>query len=87
MFLGRTFRMHSAVNQFISDAIYESKLKPDPNNDYQLVKIPSGYSGIINKEAGIVFVPVVHEGNTQASDEEVAEIKKLTSELIGRVNG
>ena len=30
-------------------------------------------------------MPVEHEGNTQASDEEVAEIKKLAHELLGRI--
>ncbi len=85
VFLGTTFRMHSAVNQFISDAIYESKLKADIDNDRQSIDVPEGYQGILNKDAGIIFVPVDHEGNTQASDEEVKEIKKLANELLGRI--
>ena len=44
-----------------------------------------GYNSILNKEAGIIFVPVEHEGNTQASDEEVDEIKKLVNKLLGRI--
>ena len=84
IFLGTTFRMHSAINQFISFAIYEGKLVADTNNDKQIVKVPEGYSGILEKNAGIIFVPVEHEGNTQASNEEVREIKKLTNELFGR---
>lgn len=84
IFLGTSFRMHSAITQFISDAIYEGKLVADSNNDRQIIKIPNDYSGIIKKEAGIIFVPVAHEGNTQASDEEVNEINKLTNELLGR---
>lgn len=85
VFLDTTYRMHSSVNQFISCAIYEGKLKVDSENDRQVVKIPDSYSGILNKEAGIIYVPVEHEGNTQASDEEVTEIKKLVKELSGRI--
>ena len=35
-------------------------------------------------KAGIIFVPVEHEGNTQASEEEVTAIKSLAESLIGR---
>ena len=84
VFLGTTYRMHSAVNQFISEAVYEGKLETDPENDRQLITIPAGYKGILNKEAGIITVPVMHEGNTQASDEEVERIVSLAHELLGR---
>lgn len=85
VFLGTTYRMHSTVNQFISDAIYEGKLESAPDNDRQCIKIPEGYKGILNKEAGIITVPVFHEGNTQASDEEVDQIVLLANQLIGRI--
>lgn len=85
VFLGTTYRMHSAVNQFISDAIYEGKLESAPDNDHQAIKVPKGYQGVLDKEAGIVTVPVFHEGNTQASDEEVEQIVLLAHQLIGRV--
>lgn len=84
VFLGTTYRMHSAVNQFISSAIYEGKLQADPDNDKQLIRIPAGYKGLLNQEAGIVAVPVRHEGNSQASDEEVQQILALAHELLGR---
>jgi uncharacterized protein len=32
----------------------------------------------------LIFIPVEHEGNTQASDEEVEAIKTITHELLGR---
>lgn len=85
VFLGTTYRMHSAVNRFISDAIYDGKLKADLENDRQSINVPEGYNGVLNKNAGIIFVPIEHEDNTQASDEEVFEIKKLATELIGRI--
>jgi predicted RecB family nuclease len=85
VFLGTTYRMHSAVNQFISDAIYEEKLESATDNDHQRIKVPDDYQGILNKEAGIITVPVAHEGNTQASDEEVEQIALLANQLIGRI--
>ncbi|CZI16345.1 putative DNA helicase [Legionella pneumophila] len=84
VFLGTTYRMHSAVNQFISDAIYEGKLESAVENDKQRIVVSESYQGILNKEAGIIAVPVMHEGNTQASDEEVEQIALLTQALIGR---
>lgn len=85
VFLGTTYRMHSAINHFISSAIYDNKLKSDVYNDKQSIKIGDGYNGVLNKEAGIVFIPVEHESNTQASAEEVDLIKQLVNELLGRI--
>ena len=84
VFLGTTFRMHSKVNQFISKYIYDGKLLSHPDNDLRVIDVPPKYKGPLNKNAGIIFVPVIHEGNSQASDEEAEEIKQLTNTLLGR---
>ena len=84
VFLGTTYRMHSKVNRFISDHVYEGKLEAHPVNDQRIIVVPPGYSGPLDQQAGIVFAPVEHEGNTQASDEEVAKIKELAEDLLGR---
>lgn len=84
VFLGTTYRMHPAVNDFISEHIYEGKLESHPANEKRIIEVPEGYQGKLNKEAGIIYVPVQHEGNIQASDEEVSEIKMLTQDLLGR---
>ena len=85
VFLDTTYRMHSAVNDFISQAIYQGQLKSDRENDKQKVTVPEGYTGPLDQEAGVVFVPVEHQGNTQASDEEVELIQRLVRELTGRL--
>lgn len=84
VFLSESYRMHSAVNQYISEYIYDGKLHAHPDNDQQLIHLPNDYQGELNKEAGVVFVPVHHQGNTQASDEEVDKIKSLVDELLTR---
>src|SRR5690606_11446419 len=85
IFLDTTYRMHSKVNEFISQAIYEGKLNSHKSNDLQVIQVPDGYKGVLNKEAGVVFIPVAHEGNTQASDEEVQAIQHAVNELVGRI--
>jgi predicted RecB family nuclease len=85
VFLDTTYRMHSSVNEFISKAIYQGQLKSHQSNDQQKVLVPTDYSGQLNQEAGVIFVPVEHQGNTQASDEEVVAIQQMVSELMGRM--
>jgi uncharacterized protein len=84
VFLGTTYRMHSKVNRFISEHIYEGKLGSHPSNDERIIDVPPNYDGLLNIEAGVLFVPVQHESNTQASDEEVVVIRELANNLIGR---
>jgi predicted RecB family nuclease len=84
IFLGTTWRMHPEVNQFISDAIYEGRLRAAEGNERQIICVPDGYAGVLNLEAGVLVVPVEHAGNTQGSDEEADQIAVLTQELIGR---
>ena len=89
VFLDTTYRMHSSVNEFISKHVYEGKLASHPSTETRTINLPTNYAGDINKEAGIVFVPVEHEGNSQSSDEEVIRIKQLVEELLTRefING
>ena len=85
VFLGTTYRMHSAVNRYISEAVYEGKLNADIANDMQVVAVPSDYQGLLDKNSGVIFVPVEHQGNTQASDEEIAAIADMAQEMCGRL--
>lgn len=85
VFLGTTYRMHSAVNRYISEAVYEGKLNADLDNDKQVVSVPSGYQGPLDKNSGVIFVSVEHQGNTQASDEEVEAIAAMAQQMCGRL--
>lgn len=84
IFLDTTYRMHSSVNQFISKHIYGGKLRSDVSTDKRFIDVPAGYQGLLDQPHGIFFAPVEHEGNTQASDEEIVEIIKLSNEMLGR---
>jgi len=84
VFLGTTYRMHPEVNTFISEAIYEGRLHTAEGNEKQVVRVPVGYEGALSKEAGIMFQPVEHEGNSQASEEEAVAVRDMAYELLGR---
>ncbi len=83
IFLARTWRMHPDLCTLVSDAIYEGRLLPAPPTRERVVRVPAD-AQLVSKEAGLLFVPVEHEGNVQASREEVATIESVVAELIGR---
>jgi len=84
VFLGTTYRMHPEVNRFISEHIYEAKLSAHPETEQRVLAVPQDYVGPLDKDAGIIYIPVEHEGNTQASEEEVLAIVKHAKDLLGR---
>jgi predicted RecB family nuclease len=84
IFLETTWRMHPEICTFISETFYEGRLQPEPHTKNRTIRIPDDGGSIVAKEAGIIFVPVIHEGNTQGSDEESEVIRKIVDELIGR---
>ena len=84
IFLDKTYRMHPDVNQFISDVIYEGRLETDSSTAKRKIIVPKNYKGTLNKDAGIIFQPVEHEGNTQASSEEAETIATMANKLLGR---
>jgi uncharacterized protein len=80
VFLDHSYRMHPQICAFISEAIYEGRLQSIDATKTNRVDSP-GLSG-----AGLVYIPIEHEGNRNRSEEEaqriVAEVTKL---LIGTV--
>lgn len=84
LFLPTTWRLHPAICRFISGAVYEDRLEPEPGTSRRVVRVPPKGVRWVPGEARVLFVPVEHEGNTQASDEEVARIRAIWRELKGR---
>ena len=81
IFLKDTYRMHPAVCSFISDAIYEGKLLPMPENIRQTLQIQDSNL----PEAGIVMAKINHEDCRRRSFEEVGTIVNLFNSLIGSI--
>jgi uncharacterized protein len=80
IFLGTTWRMHPDVCRFISGAVYEDRLQPEPHTAKRGVVPVEG--GRIPSGCGVLFVPVEHEANRQGSDEEVEAIAGLVEDLL-----
>jgi len=76
IFLPTSRRMHPEVCRFISEQVYEGRLTSHPDTSHQCV------TGTALPEAGAFWVPVVHEGNAQIAQEEVAVIGKTVTELL-----
>lgn len=83
VFLGETWRMHPDLCGFISQAFYDGRLKSHLGLEKQKILIPES-TGVENNfpENGILFVPVEHEGNGQASDEEAEIIEQIVQVLL-----
>lgn len=71
IFLEKSYRMHPDVCAFISEIVYAGRLHSDDSAARRTTSFGTG----------IRFVPVEHDGNRTASDEEVAEIAKLIANL------
>jgi predicted RecB family nuclease len=83
IFLGISYRMHSSVCRFISDAIYEGRLTS--YTSAELHRLPRGSAlSLVSAETGIVWFPVCHAGCAQCSDEEAETIRDITRELLRR---
>jgi superfamily I DNA and/or RNA helicase len=82
IFLNRSYRMHSKVNQFISDMVYEGRLDNDPLCDNQAINLPTAHHSTLTKPSGILPIAIKHAGNKQSSPEEVQLIRELVDDLL-----
>jgi uncharacterized protein len=74
IFLPQSYRMHPAICDFISDAVYEGRLDSVAGNDVNAVTSP-GLHG-----SGLRYIAVEHVGNRRESAEEAdAIVRAITS--------
>jgi len=81
IFLGTSRRMHPEVCAFISGAIYQDRLHSHPETAERVLLLPDKQLQFVRKSAGLIYVPVVHDGNTQDSVEEADTIVEIIREL------
>ena len=77
LFLEQTWRLHPDICDFTSEIFYEGKLEARPELKKQLL-VASGMLG----GTGLRFLPVPHQGNVNASDEEAQRVEALVRGLI-----
>jgi uncharacterized protein len=69
IFLNMTWRMHPDVCRFISDAVYDGRLEPRPENVNQSLLLGAGAHPAL-AATGVRYLPVEHDGRSQSSEEE-----------------
>ena len=73
IFLERSYRMHPDVCAFISETVYASRLRSHDSAAQRATSFGTG----------LRFVPVEHQGNRAASDEEAVKIAALIQDMLG----
>ena len=80
VFLDRTYRMHPAITSFVSQTSYDGRLASVEGLGAQRVQGGGALSG-----SGLRWLPVAHQGNTSASDEEAALVAALVDDVCGGI--
>lgn len=81
IFLGTTWRMHPDVCRFISDAVYDGRLEPEPNNAKQVLLLKNDAHPAL-MPAGIRYIPIEHDACSQRSHEEAELVLALVNSLL-----
>ena len=83
IFLSRTWRMHDDVCRWVSDHIYDGRLKAHPGNANQCILLDQSADPAL-RPTGITFVEVDHHGCSQRSLKEAEAIGGIYANLIGQ---
>jgi superfamily I DNA and/or RNA helicase len=79
LLLDQTWRMHPRLCRFTSETFYDGKLSYAKGLERQEI-----LGDVALRGSGLRVVEVTHEGNTNASPEEAAEVARLVRGLVGR---
>jgi uncharacterized protein len=79
VFLDLTHRLHPKICAFISEVVYEDRLRPAPGLERQRISGEDELGG-----SGLRWRPVHHGGNRTASSEEAGEVASCVAQLLGR---
>ena len=83
IFLPRTWRLHPNLCRFISGAVYEDRLSCAPHTSERILDLGTHPPEWLTCPAGLIYVPVEHEGNVYESFEEEDRIAALVQDLLG----
>ena len=80
IFLDQTWRMHPAVNDYISETFYDGRLGTHPSTSLQRIESEEP----LLDGAGIRYVGIDHEGNGSRSREEAAAVAEAVASVLGQ---
>lgn len=75
--------MHDDVCTFISEAVYDGRLKAEPDNQNQRLVLNSEAHSEL-RATGIRFVGIEHDGCSQRSEQESEMVRSLYGSLLGQ---
>ena len=81
VFLPTTYRMHQDVCRFISEAVYEGRLRPAAENQRQRL-ILAKHADARLRSTGLQFVEVQHQNCSQRSEAEGTVVCELYKSLL-----
>jgi uncharacterized protein len=81
IFLKDTWRMHPDVCQFISEAVYDGRLRAEAKNANQQLVLKSSANPAL-MPTGIRFLTVEHDGCSQRSEVEAGVLRSLFESLL-----
>lgn len=76
VFLDKTYRMHPAITRLVSQISYDGRLASFDGLLRQRIHAEGALSG-----SGLRWVPVAHQGNASASDEEAEVVAALVADI------
>lgn len=77
LFFEGTWRLHPDICAYTSEVFYEGRLEPEPGRERQTVAATPPFGG-----SGIRFLPVLHSGHANESEEEAELLSRLIAELL-----
>lgn len=78
LFLSTSYRMPPAICRFLSEHVYEGRLRSPETASRQRILHPDP----LLSGAGLRFIPVIHEGNSTVCEEECDRIVHLYNDLL-----
>ena len=82
VFLPESRRMHPAICRYISDVVYDGRLSIDEGAARQMLVMDKRTE--THPPAGLCFMPLEHEGNSQSSREEADAVRRAFLSLKGQ---
>ena len=82
--LATSYRLHPSICSVVSKHVYAGRLDASAANAVREIDVPSLQIKPWHVSAGIVYVPVEHEGNRHFSLEEVDVATRVRDDLMGR---
>src|ERR1035438_3435641 len=83
IFLPRTWRLHPSLCNFISGGVYEGRLGCETHTAERVLDPGNHHPDWLSRAAGLIYIPVEHEGNVYESVEEEDKIADIIRDLLG----